>query len=170
VKPFAGAVGGVAAAAPMAIYMKAFQQLAPSTRWQSLPPRQIATRIGRRLGLRRNGGGTAATALGHLGYSIAAGSLYPVARPLLPGPPLLKGALFGVGLWGAGYLGWVPAAGILRPATRETAGRNLMMITAHVLYGATTALVAERVLRRRKNGRAEKPGGAEVQGQEIADA
>jgi hypothetical protein len=39
-----------------------------------------------------------------------------------------------------------------------------------VLYGATTALVAVRVLRGRNNGRAEKPGGAVVQGQEIADA
>ena len=82
----------------------------------------------------------------------------------------MKGALFGVGLWGAGYLGWVPAAGILRPATRETAGRNLMMITAHALYGATTALVAERVLRRRRNGRAEPQGDAGGQGQENADA
>jgi hypothetical protein len=50
-----------------------------------------------------------------------------------------------------------------------------MMITAHVLYGATTALVAERVLRRRKNGRAKQGGGraqdaSEGEGQESADA
>jgi uncharacterized membrane protein YagU involved in acid resistance len=164
IAPIAGAVGGAAAAGPMAAYMKAFRQLAPSTRWQSLPPRQIVTRLARRAGLARMWNGRerdAATALGHVGYSVAAGALYPLARPLLPGPTLLKGSLFGVGLWGASYLGWLPAAGILRPATREPAGRNLMMISAHVLWGATTALVCERVLRRRENRRARKGGGRE---------
>jgi hypothetical protein len=109
--------------------------------------------------VRRNGRSEAAvTALGHVGYSVAASALYPLARPLLPGPTLLKGALFGVGLRSVGYLGWVPAAGLIRPATREPAGRNWMNVGAHVVGGATTALVAEGLLRRRRRGNGESDG------------
>jgi uncharacterized membrane protein YagU involved in acid resistance len=59
----------------------------------------------------------------------------------------LKGALFGVGVWAASYLGWLPAAGILRPATREPAGRNAMMIASHAVWGASLAVISERLRR-----------------------
>lgn len=51
----------------------------------------------RKAGLARrlNGGArNAATAAAHFGYGGSIGALYPYASALLPGPPLVKGALF----------------------------------------------------------------------------
>src|SRR5262245_9483771 len=99
--PLAGALGGVAAGLPMAAYMLAVRKLAPSTRWQRLPPRQIVARLAQRAGVARRMGRRehdAATTAAHFGYGGAVGSLYPYASCVLPGPTAAKGALFGVGL------------------------------------------------------------------------
>jgi hypothetical protein len=168
-KLLAGALGGTLAAAPMAAAMKALQQSSPSARRQALPPRQIALALARKAGLAHKldgRGRNATTAAAHFGYGGAAGALYPYASRVLPGPTMMKGALFGTALWGAGYLGWVPAAGVLRSAAHETPGRNAMMILAHVVWGVATAVTAERLIagrrgangrrRRRGNGRADR--------------
>jgi hypothetical protein len=153
-KLLAGAIAGTAATAPMTAAMKALQQGAPTARRRAIPPREITVELARRAGIYGQLDGAsedAATTAGHFAYGGAAGALYPYARAYLPGPTLVRGALFGVGVWAASYLGWLPAAGILRPATREPAGRNAMMIGAHLVWGATTALLAER-LERGRNG------------------
>jgi hypothetical protein len=171
-KLLAGAVGGALAGAPMAVAMRAMQQSAPSARWRALPPKQITLELARRVGLARKldeRGRNATTAAAHIGYGSAAGALYPYASRVLPGPTALKGALFGVGLWAGSYLGWLPATGVLRSATREPAGRNAMMIGAHVVWGVATALTAERLIargRRRANGRARQD---RERGDEIED-
>jgi hypothetical protein len=158
-KLLAGAVGGALAGAPMAVAMKALQQSAPSARRRLLPPKQITLELARRVGLARKldtRGRNVATAAAHFGYGTAVGAVYPYASRVLPGPTALKGALFGVGLWAGSYLGWLPATGVLRSATHEPAGRNAMMIGAHVVWGVATALTAERLMargRRRTNGR-----------------
>jgi uncharacterized membrane protein YagU involved in acid resistance len=157
-KLVAGALGGALAGAPMAVAMKAMQQSAPSARRRALPPKEITLALARRIGLAHqldHRGRNATTAAAHIGYGSAAGALYPYVSRVLPGPTLLKGALFGAGLWAGSYLGWLPATGILRSATREPAGRNAMMIGAHLVWGVATAVTAERLLargRRRTNG------------------
>jgi hypothetical protein len=148
----AGAVGGVAATAPMSAVMIALRGASRAARAQDLPPKQVT------LGLAQRGGvhhhvqprENAATTASHFGYGGAVGALYPYLGGRLPGPTLLKGALFGLGVWAASYLGWVPAARILVPATREPAGRNAMMIGSHLVWGAATALISERLLRGRE--------------------
>jgi hypothetical protein len=163
-KLLAGAVGGALAGAPMVVAMKALQQSAPSARRRALPPQQITLALARRVGLARKldtRGRYATTAAAHFGYGSAAGALYPYASRVLPGPTALKGALFGVGLWAGSYLGWLPATGVLRSATREPVGRNAMMIGAHVVWGIATAVTAERLIargRRRANGRGRRTG------------
>jgi hypothetical protein len=147
-KLLAGALAGTAATGPMTAAMKLLQQGAPSARRRAIPPREITLELAHRVGLTRHlgaDGRDAATTASHFGYGAAAGALYPYASAYLPGPALVRGALFGVGVWAASYLGWLPAAGILRPATREPAGRNAMMIGAHLVWGAATALLAERL-------------------------
>ncbi|HAE50229.1 MAG: hypothetical protein CMO30_07955 [Tistrella sp.] len=42
-------------------------------------------------------------------------------------------------MWAASYLGWIPAARILKPATRHPWRRNLLMIAAHLVWGASLA-------------------------------
>jgi len=50
---------------------------------------------------------------------------------------------YGLVVWAGSYLGLLPAVGLHRPATREPAGRNGMMIGAHVVFGAVLGLLAE---------------------------
>jgi uncharacterized membrane protein YagU involved in acid resistance len=159
-KLLAGAVGGIAATAPMTAVMVALQQASPAARAQSLPPKQITVELAERAGLGRELDGAredAATTVSHFGYGGAVGALYPYASDVLPGPTLVKGALFGLGVWAASYLGWIPAAGILRTATREPAGRNAMMVASHLVWGAATAAISKRLLRgaahERRSGR-----------------
>jgi len=49
------------------------------------------------------------------------------------------GASFGVGVWAASYLGWIPAVGLLAPATRHPRHRSALMLAAHVVWGASLA-------------------------------
>ncbi|HVH04692.1 MAG TPA: DUF6789 family protein [Myxococcota bacterium] len=154
-KWLAGAIAGTTATAPMTVAMKALQQRAPSARRRAIPPREITRELARRAGLppRRNGAAEdAATTASHFGYGGAIGALYPYTAAHLPAPTLVRGALFGAGVWAVSYLGWLPAAGILRPATREPAGRNAMMIGAHLVWGVATALLAVRLAQSEADG------------------
>jgi len=161
-KVLAGAAAGALAAAPMAVAMKALQQTSPSARRRALPPRQITMALARRVGLASRLDGhasNAATTAAHFGYGSAVGALYPYAKRVLPGPTVMKGALFGAGLWAGSYLGWLPATGVMRSASRESTGRNAMMILAHVVWGVGTAVAVERLLARR--ARSEGADGAD---------
>lgn len=64
------------------------------------------------------------------------GTLYPITVGRLPLPSFLKGIIFGIGVWLVSYLGWLPAANILPPATREPAARNILMILSHLVWGS----------------------------------
>lgn len=76
------------------------------------------------------------TAAAHFLYGAASGALLGAARaPVSP----LTGAAAGIGIWLGSYMGWIPAAGILKPATRHPGRRNLAMIAAHAVWGWSTA-------------------------------
>jgi hypothetical protein len=142
----AGAAGGALATVPMTVVMTALRRELPGARRQEIPPRQITRRVLARAGVAKALDSeqiSAATYGAHVGYGAALGAAYPAFASRLDGPPALKGALFGLLVWGGSYLGWLPAAGILRSAVREPAGRNVMMIGAHLVWGAATALVFE---------------------------
>jgi putative membrane protein len=51
------------------------------------------------------------------------------------------GTAFGLLVWTASYLGLLPSAGILSPATAHPARRNALMIVAHVIWGVTLGLL-----------------------------
>jgi uncharacterized membrane protein YagU involved in acid resistance len=78
-----------------------------------------------------------ATMASHFAYGATTGVLYSLIAPKLPGTPLVKGVTYGLGVWGASYLGWIPAFGLKPQAPKMTASRNAMMILAHVVWGAT---------------------------------
>ena len=50
-------------------------------------------------------------------------------------------------------LGLLPALGILTPATRHPPRRNLLMIAAHVVWGATLGLLTEKFHATRRSAR-----------------
>jgi uncharacterized membrane protein YagU involved in acid resistance len=144
-----GTIGGVVATGPMTSAMILLHRRLPARERYSLPPREITMKLARKSGIAPqldSDARSAATMVSHFGYGAAAGSIYTIL--LEPREhALTKGLFFGLLVWGASYLGWLPAAGILRPATEHPARRNLLMIAAHLIWGATlsafVALLAE---------------------------
>jgi uncharacterized membrane protein YagU involved in acid resistance len=159
----AGAIGGAIATAPMTAAMTGLRRGHASARLQAIPPRQITETVAARAHVRRALDAeqlSAATYGAHVGYGAATGALYPAFASRVGGPAVLTGALYGLAVWGASYLGWLPAAGILRSALREPAGRNLMMVASHLVWGAALGLVYEAA--RERDGAVHRRPGEEA--------
>lgn len=145
-----GTLAGFIATAPMTLAMAAMFHLLPRGQQYRLPPRQVTMSIlgGRaarqRLDERERSN---LTLLSHFAYGAACGAAYaPLARWLRP-PGAAAGVAHGVAVWSGSYLGWLPALGVMTPATRHPAERNALMIVAHVVWGAATGLLLERLMR-----------------------
>ena len=157
-----GALAGFFAAIPMALVMAGLNEILPTRKrawyqkWIPLPPRQITNRMAKRFGVPRatRAGNRLepATWLAHLGYGAAAASVFPLATRSLPIPAVLRGLLFALGVWAASYLGWLPAANILPPATEQPARRNIVMIISHLVWGSFIGLLASRIDTRFRSG------------------
>ena len=147
-KYLAGGIAGFAATVPMTAVMEILHRW-PRPERKPLPPRQITVRLAKSAGLERVASEpearTVATLASHFGYGAAAGAVYAPIAERVPGHPAVKGAAFGLLVWTLSYLGWLPATGVLRPATQHSARRNTLMIVAHLVWGATTGILAERL-------------------------
>lgn len=132
---------------PMTVLMKAWYRRLPPSEQYALPPQQITDEAAKKVGLDQTLDEPEEKALAalaaHFGYGTAAGVAYATLAGSTPLPPAVKGGLFGLGLWTISYLGLMPGLGLLSPATRHPARRNLLMITANVVWGATTATLLE---------------------------
>jgi putative membrane protein len=148
-KLFKGAAAGFAATAPMSLTMLVGWMLLPKREKYPLPPRLITEEITERAGLEdemTENQLVGLTVFSHFGYGALFGSIY---APLSEGVPLhssLKGILAGLAVWVGSYLGWLPAVGILRPATRHPWRRNLLMILAHIVWGVTLGELARKLI------------------------
>ncbi|MEX2141367.1 MAG: DUF6789 family protein [Pirellulales bacterium] len=144
-----GGFAGFAATAPMTIVMAAVERvLMPSQ--EPLPPEQITENLAKRAELEGVGERKKKVAswLAHFGYGATTGAIYGLVAERVRAPAALKGAAYGLGIWAASYLGWLPAAGILPPATRQSRRRNVSLVAAHVIWGATTGLAVDRLSHR----------------------
>lgn len=144
----AGAVGGLIATVPMTMVMTRLWKRLPRRLQYPLPPREITENAAHRVTSQARQVSDERMAelslLAHFTYGGATGALYPlICRE--PRYPLISGAAYGVGIWAASYLGWVPAAQILQPATRHPAARNRMMLMAHLVWGGATVVIGERL-------------------------
>ena len=139
-----GALAGLAATAPMTLAMKLMHEQLPREERYPLPPRQVTEGVAEKAGVNEKldeDEREAATWASHFAYGAACGALYgALSGRGAAGRPALSGVGFGLAVWGVSYLGWLPAAGILAPATKHPARRNALMIAAHVVWGATTGL------------------------------
>lgn len=157
----AGSIAGLAATVPMTVVMKFLHHRLPAHEQYPLPPRQITRNVARKAhveeALEPGPQWDAATYVNHFAYGSAVGAAYAAVGHHLPGPPAFRGILFGGIVWGGSYLGWLPLANILPPATREPAKRNALMIVAHVVWGATTGLAVEAM--RGHGGYPSRPAG-----------
>lgn len=154
-----GAAAGLAATAPMSIAMELMYHYLPWWQRYSLPPGQITARLTRAVGLRRKTNRhehNLLTFLGHFGYGTAAGAIYAPIAHMLKVPSLLGGVVYGLAVWFVSYVGWLPAFHILPPATKQPDKRNVLMITSHIVYGASLGWLLER-MREKSREETEQP-------------
>jgi hypothetical protein len=76
-----------------------------------------------------------------LGYGMTAGVLWS----LLPHSRwrTAEGVALGLGVWAAGYLGWLPAAKLMPPITEQTPKQIAVPVIEHVLFGVAVAKAFE---------------------------
>jgi putative membrane protein len=137
-----GFVSGVVATGPMTAAMLALHRRLPAPERYPLPPGEILAKIADDTGADalRDDTRSAATLLAHYGYGGAAGAAYAILGRGMHASPVAKGAAFGLLVWLVSYMGLLPGAGILEPASRHPARRNALMIAAHLVWGTGLAV------------------------------
>ena len=143
-----GALAGFVATVPMSLSMLIGWILLPRREKYHLPPRLITEEITERVGIEDEMSEDqliVATVASHFGYGALVGSIYALFEQRLPIYSGFKGVLAGLTIWAGSYLGWLPALDILPPATKHPWRRNLMMILAHVVWGATLGAVTQKL-------------------------
>lgn len=142
-----GAAAGGVATIPMTLFMLAMHRILPRQQKDALPPEKITAEMAERANVSVDKpqllGGTLTA---HLGYGASMGSLYVTITRKWAAPPLLKGCLFGLGVWAGSYLGWLPAAKFAAAGTNEAKQRNILMIIAHLIWGGVTGVVTDQLL------------------------
>lgn len=158
----AGAIGGLLATIPMTLAMESLYRRLPREQRYPLPPREVTQNTLRKMGYDQHLNEERrieASLLAHFAYGAATGALYPLVRRNVT-HPLVFGGGYGVAIWGLSYLGWIPAVGLLEPATRQPAQRRRLMLCAHLIWGSSTVLIGERLMQQRDEawrGHAEPP-------------
>lgn len=137
-----GALGGLAGTCTMSALMVAAQRAGLMGR---LPPERITQKSffkGFRTPARERRKNVLAALL-HAGFGIVGGvgfglvAFRHIASYLL----VLGGMLYATGIWLASYMGWVPALRLMPPADKDRPDRQIVMVVAHWIYGATLGMV-----------------------------
>jgi len=139
-----GTIGGCLGTIAMSVVMVAGQKVGALGRQ---PPERIAAAGLDALGVQRTRTVQAGVAvLLHIVFGSAAGALFGLLYRRLRAPldPSLQGVIFASMVWAASYKGWIPALGIMPPPERDRAGRPVIMVLAHWLYGATLGMLVGR--------------------------
>jgi len=104
----------------------------PAKKRYPLPPREIVDSAA----APPDEAAKAITVAAHFAYGAACGALLAAADPRMS---RTGGALAGTAIWLGSYMGWIPALGLLRPATAHPLRRDALMISVHVVWGTATA-------------------------------
>lgn len=142
-----GAAAGGVATIPMTLFMLAMHKILPHWQKGALPPEKITAEMAERASVSVDKPQLLGSSLAaHLGYGATMGSLYMNITRKWAVHPLLKGCLFGLGIWAGSYMGWLPAAKFAAAGTNETKERNILMIIAHLIWGGVTGVVTDQLL------------------------
>ena len=128
--------------------MKAFSRGLRKISNRPLPPEQITEQTLEEVGVRKDlseDQRRAAATLAHYAFGAVAGSVFAHVAKRATLAPAATGTLFGLAVWGASYLGWLPAAGLRRSAAHDFKERNAQMIAAHLVWGAVAGLLLDNV-------------------------
>jgi uncharacterized membrane protein YagU involved in acid resistance len=147
-KLLAGTLAGFAATAPMTVAMMLIYRRLHPFEIQALPQEEITAELERRTGVKAHltrPEHEVVTWISHFGFGAGAGALYAPLAGMMKAHPVLKGAGYGLLVWAASYLGWLPAAGILHQTKEQPPRPNLMMIFAHLVWGVTLGMLTEKL-------------------------
>lgn len=142
-----GALAGLAGTAAMIAMRTYDEHYAPATipRMRQDPGEFIVKKSEKAVGLEGkvpNGAEKAAQMATRLAYGTLAGTLYAAIRGRRRGgSDLLDGAIIGVGLYAAGYAGWLPLLKFSSPAWKQPLPQIAGEALRHVVYGVSTAAV-----------------------------
>jgi uncharacterized membrane protein YagU involved in acid resistance len=132
-----GGIAGLVGTMAMTAAMRRLHRRLPEAERYPLTPREIVDSHSKQLGQPLAGEGAKdVTTAAHFAYGAAMGAMIAAMNP---DPKKRTGAAAGAAIWLASYMGWIPAVGILEPATKHPARRNLLMIAVHLVWGAATA-------------------------------
>jgi uncharacterized membrane protein YagU involved in acid resistance len=143
-----GLTAGLAATVPMTAVMIGMHQQLPRRQRYPLPPRRITMRVLEKAGVKRYVDEPARfglTMLAHFGYGASVGGIFGLLAPRDTSRSIAAGIGYGLLVWAGSYLGLLPSLGLHRPATREPSERNLLMIAAHIVWGAALGALAPRL-------------------------
>ena len=141
-----GAIAGFVATLPMSIAMRRLHANLPPDERYPAPPRELIDSATAEA-VPEEPARDLTIAAHHL-YGAATGALVAAA---LPRAGAMTGAAAGVAVWTGSYLGWIPTVRLLRPATGHPGRRNRMMLAAHLVWGAATALAYRELVRERES-------------------
>lgn len=150
---FAGAISGALATAPMTLFMSYSHRKLPRQEQYPLPPRNITMKIAKEAGIKnslKEDQKLFLTMINHFGYGAGVGALYFPFTKYLKIPKATSGMIFGLGVWTVSYMGWLPAIGLYPHAKNIPFRRNLLMIAAHVVWGASLGMFADNICHRQK--------------------
>ncbi len=143
-----GTVGGLVGTAAMAQGMRASQKLPPRFHPPAMrddPGEFMVRKLEDARGRTLSPKGRARAAKGlHWAYGTLWGSLLGALAPSIGvhtvARAVLLGGALGAGVWAAGYVGWLPAAGLTQPIHKQGAPHVATALLSHVLYGIAVAL------------------------------
>ena len=145
-----GTLAGFVATLPMTIFMLATQRFLPKRQQYELPPEMIVKDLSHKMHIRHHLNKQlilGATTASHFGYGAAMGAGYGPLQKRVPLPTVAQGVLYGLVVWAASYLGLLPVLGISASGHKEPLRRNLMMIAAHIVWGASMGATARMLSR-----------------------
>jgi hypothetical protein len=129
----------------MTLFMVVAHRFLPLHQRTSLPPKAITMDLLNRVNIKQHMNRKQrkrATWLAHVAYGTGVGAIYGSFSRAVPLPPPVKGVAFALLVWAGSYLGWLPAFDVSGSAPDQPIRRNLLMIGAHVVWGAVAGPIA----------------------------
>ena len=140
-----GALAGLAATVPMTAVIGAGHAAGLIG---TAPPVEISENVAEQAGEnpdRQSPEFQVAWLAAHIGYGAACGVIFAAIRPVLPRSDLAAGLLFGTAVWGVSYISLMPSLNLYPSAEDDSNQRQVVMISAHAVFGTALATVEHRL-------------------------
>lgn len=140
-----GGIRGAVATIPMTFTMNSLWKMLPFSYRYDLPPRIVSMNTLRSLSLKKHLDKRREdrfALLTHFGFGSFAGSWFY----LLPktNHKIILGMGYGLFVWGASYIGIIPALSLIPSAFKRPLERNALMIASHLVWGASLGIMSSK--------------------------